>query len=465
MLQDRGRVLVVDDEVETAFLMKAVLEDDGHHVVAVGSALEALEVVMREEIDVVVTDLSMKELDGIGLCSRVAAARPGTPVIIITGNASLDVAVEAIRAGAYDFVVKPVEANRLTEVVSRATAVHGARTSVDRLQAAAEKAATPNMLGSSAAIMKVHDLVARVASSAASILIQGETGTGKELIARALHEASGAKGRFVALNCAAVPFNLLESELFGHARGAFTDARSQRNGMFLEADRGTLFLDEIGDLPLEIQPKLLRALQERTVRPIGSNIEVPFNTRLVVATNRNLDDDVRNKRFREDLFYRIGVIKIDLPPLRDRGGDVIELAVRFLSRFARRTDGEPLRLSNAAAQKLLTYPWPGNVRELENCIERAAVVARHREITIADLPENVRDHMTAGAPPSNDIASIIPMEEYERRYVVRVIMQLDGNKARAAKLLGMNRKTLYRKLERWGVPLQSLVVDKTTGSN
>jgi len=298
---------------------------------------------------------------------------------------------------------------------------------------------------------RVFTLVQRVADSEAGVLIHGETGTGKELVARALHEASGAHGAFIALNCAAMPFNLLESELFGHARGAFTDARTQRSGLFLEAENGTLFLDEIGELPLEVQPKLLRALQERTVRPVGSNAEIPFSARLVVATNRNLEQDVREKRFREDLYYRINVIKVELPALRERGNDVIELAVRFLARQAERIGKPPLKLGADATQRLLEYPWPGNVRELENCMEYAAVLARHHEVRITDLPQKVRDYRVVRVTPENDIGEIIPIDEYERRYVVNVIIQLGGNKKRAAQRLGMDRKTLYRKLERWGI--------------
>jgi two-component system response regulator HydG len=459
-MEERARVLVVDDEADTAYMMKIVLEGGGHRVLVAGSALEALDVIMREEIDVVVTDLSMKELDGIGLCSRVRSARPGTPVIIITAHANLDVAIEAIRAGAYDFVLKPVEADKLSAAVDRAADARSTRAAIEAASVVHEEGPAQNVLGSSAAITRVHELVKRIATSDTSVLIQGETGTGKELVARALHEASGARGSFIALNCAAMPFNLLESELFGHARGAFTDARTQRSGLFLEAENGTLFLDEIGELPLEVQPKLLRALQERTVRPVGSNAEIPFSARLVVATNRNLEQDVREKRFREDLYYRINVIKVELPPLRERGNDVIELAARFLARQSERIGKPPLKLGADAAQRLLEYPWPGNVRELENCMEYAAVLARHHEVRITDLPQKVRDYRVVRVTPSNDVGEIIPIDEYERRYVVNVIIQLGGNKKRAAQRLGMDRKTLYRKLERWGVSPTELAGSK-----
>ena len=299
---------------------------------------------------------------------------------------------------------------------------------------------------------RVQQMIVRVASTEASVLVGGETGTGKERVARALHDASGRKGAFVAVNCAAVPANLIESELFGHARGAYTDAHAQRDGLFVEANHGTIFLDEIGELPLEVQPKLLRALQERKVRPIGSNAEVSFDARLVCATNRDLEQEVAEKRFREDLYYRINVIKLELPALRERGGDVVELATRFLAERAKRSAKPALKLSTAAAQKLLAYEWPGNVRELENCIERAVVVARHEEVVVDDLPEKVRQYETHRIVISTDDTSeIVTMVEIERRYFRRVLAAAGGNKVRAARLLGVDRKTLYRKLKKFGI--------------
>ena len=299
---------------------------------------------------------------------------------------------------------------------------------------------------------RVQDTIARIATSDASVLIGGETGTGKELVARAIHNASGGTGPFVAFNCAAVPANLLESELFGHARGAYTDAHAQRRGLFVEANGGTIFLDEVADLPLDIQPKLLRALQERKVRPIGSNVEVGFTARLITATNRDLEAAVAEKRFREDLYYRLNVISVVVPSLRDRGGDVVELAARFLARVAERSHTTRLKLSHEVAQKLLAYPWPGNVRELENCIERAVVVARFDEIVVDDLPEKVRAHQpNRFVVAANDATEIVPMAEVERRYVLRVLALCNGNKVRAAHALGLDRKTLYRKLARFGI--------------
>jgi two-component system response regulator HydG len=305
--------------------------------------------------------------------------------------------------------------------------------------------------------------VARVAPSDASVLIHGETGTGKELVARAIHTRSARKaGPFVAINCAAVPANLIESELFGHARGAFTDAKAARAGLFVEADGGTFFLDEIGEMPLEVQPKLLRALQERKVRPVGSNAEVPFDARIVAATNRDLEIEVEQRRFREDLYYRINVVKIELPPLRERGADVLAIAEHMLRRIS---NGRTLRLSPQAAERLMAYDWPGNVRELENCMERAVALARFDQIAVDDLPEKVRSFRSDRVVVSADDASeLVTLDELERRYVRRVLKMLGGNKSRAAQILGLDRRTLYRKLERYerrdtdGAPAQEEAV-------
>jgi two-component system response regulator HydG len=266
-----------------------------------------------------------------------------------------------------------------------------------------------------------------------------------------VHERSGRRSRaLVRVNCAALPPSLIESELFGHEKGAFTGAHCMRVGRFELADGGTIFLDEIGDLPLELQPKLLRALQERKIRRIGSNAEVPFNARLVTATHRNLEEEVRGRRFREDLFYRINVITIEVPALRDRGNDVIELATHFLALIGARNGVPPLKLSPSAAELLLVYPWPGNVRELENCMERAVVLARLDEIVPADLPEKVRAYRREPrAVTSADPTEVVTIAELEKRHVLRVLSMVGGNKVRAAQVLGLDRKTLYRKLQRW----------------
>jgi two-component system response regulator AtoC len=310
---------------------------------------------------------------------------------------------------------------------------------------------------------KVYDRISRLAESDASaVLLTGESGTGKELVARALHRRSRrSAGAFVGINCAAMPETLLESELFGHVRGAFTDAKSARKGLFVEANRGTLFLDEIGELPLMVQPKLLRALETRCVRPVGGTTEVPFDVNLVTATNRDLETAVAEGRFREDLFYRINVVRLDLPPLRARGGDALLLAQHFLERFTARSGKSVRRLSSAVAEKLLAYAWPGNVRELQNCIEHAVALARFEEVTVEDLPERIRNYRSSNVlVVGDDPSELVPMEVVERRYVLRVLEAVGGNRSVAARILGYDRKTLYRRLESYGVPSGA---DKTDG--
>jgi transcriptional regulator with PAS, ATPase and Fis domain len=294
-------------------------------------------------------------------------------------------------------------------------------------------------------------MVARVAATDSTVLITGETGSGKELIARAVHQRSRrAAGPFVAINCAAMPETLLESELFGHARGAFTDAKVARAGLLLQASGGTLLLDEIGEMPMTVQAKLLRVLQERTFRPVGGDKEIPLDVRIVAATNRDLEVAVEEGRFREDLFYRIHVVRIEVPPLKARGNDVLELAQHQLERFAK-TAGKPVKsISSAAAERLLSYDWPGNVRELQNAIERAVALTRYEELTADDLPENVRARRDSRiVVAADDPEHLPPMEEVERRYVLRVLEAVHGNKALAARVLGFDRKTLYRKMERY----------------
>lgn len=449
-----ARICVLDDDKDTGELIKELLERLGHTVEAFTDPNLALERVASADLDLFITDLSMGEVSGLEVCDRVVGARPGIPIIVITGLGSMETAVAAMRAGAFDFLTKPLEPKLLGLAVARAFQHRILFEEVRRLRHAVATGGKPiSVVGNSGSMQKVFDLIARVAPSDASVLICGETGTGKELVARAIHDSSVRRdGPFIAINCAAVPPNLIESELFGHARGAFTDAKSQRTGLFVEASGGTLFLDEIGELPLEMQPKLLRALQERKVRPVGANTEVAFDARIVVATNRDLEREVEEKRFREDLYYRVNVVKVTLPPLRERGGDVLALAIHFLGQLAERNGRPCLTLSESAAERMLAYRWPGNVRELENCIERVVALARFDTVTVDDLPEKIRaysaDRFVVSA---NDPTEIISMDEVERRYVQRVLSLMSGNKTRAAELLGFDRRTLYRKLERWGL--------------
>jgi two-component system response regulator HydG len=445
------RVFLVDDDDDLAETLRLGLGKRGYDVACASSADAAFEAVFAEEFDVVVTDVRMPGGDGIALCERIAANRPDLPVVVMTAFGSLDAAVAAIRAGAYDFISKPVEIEVLCIAIDRAAQTRALRAEVKRLRSDSARAAWGDLVGQSAAMRKVYDLVERVAESDVSVLITGESGTGKEVIAQALHRRSRrSHGPFVAINCTAMAESLLESELFGHVRGAFTDAREARTGLFAQAKGGTLFLDEIGDMPVTLQPKILRALQERRIRPVGGNAEVPVDVRILAATNRDLEAAIEEKRFREDLYFRLNVIHIALPPLRSRAGDVLPLAQHFLEVFAKRASKEVSGIAPAAAERLLAYTWPGNVRELQNCLERAVTLARFDQVVVEDLPEKVREHRSSHVVvASDDPSELLSMEEVERRYVQRVLEAVGGNKAAAARILGFERKTLYRKIERW----------------
>jgi DNA-binding NtrC family response regulator len=441
----RSKILVADDEPEVCELVEAGLARQGYEITTVKTGEHALELLTATEFDVLLTDHSMGGITGIELCRQALILRPNLCVIIITGFGSLEVAVEALRAGAYDFVTKPVALEVLTLTLKRAAERQSVGRELRRLR---DSDAPPSIgiVGSGAAVKRMLDVVKRVAASDTTVLIQGESGTGKELVARAIHEQSLRKGRFVAVNCSAMPEGLLESELFGHMAGAFTDARTSRPGLFVEADGGTVLLDEIGEMPLGMQSKLLRALQERTVRPLGGAREVPFTARIVAATNRKLEDEVAAKRFREDLYYRVNVVTIEVPPLRERPEDVLPLAHHFLRRL-KKGSANPLRMGQAVAERLVAYSWPGNVRELENCIQRAVAFARFDELTVDDLPSDLRNDVPADAQGmSHEGTSTSSMDIVERAYIQKVLEAVGGNQSAAARILGFDRRTLARKL-------------------
>ncbi len=444
-------MLLVEDDEAVGELLSASI--DAFEVVWRRSAEDALTAIDRESFDAVVTDLYMPGMNGIELCERIAQNRPDLPVIVLTAHGRLDTAVAAIRAGAYDFLVKPPAEQALALALERAVRHRALHAEVKRLREGA-RAASPfdGVLGKSAAMQKLYDLLERIAEAEATILLTGESGTGKEAVARAIHRRSKrAAGPFVAVNCAAMPEALLESELFGHAKGAFTDAKTARTGLFAMANGGTLFLDEIGEMPIGLQPKLLRALQERVVRPVGASKEQPIDVRVLAATNVDLQAAMAEKRFREDLYFRISVIQVELPPLRARGNDVLLLAQHFVEHFAGRTGKAVKGVAPATAQKLLAYAWPGNVRELQNCIERAVVLTNLDQLGVDDLPEKLRAGPSAPLLVSGDDAGeLVTMEEIEKRYIKRVLEVTAGNKTVAARVLGFDRTTLYRKMERYG---------------
>jgi two-component system, NtrC family, response regulator AtoC len=450
----QGRILIIDDDQSTCDVLEDALSGRDFELTSRTSAADGLKQLAERDFDVVITDVNMPGMTGVELCQHITANREDIPVVVMNAFGTMATAVAAIRAGAYDVIRKPFEMDDLYLTIDRAIKHRALREEVKQLRSAVtEHQRFDEIIGASAPMKKVYDLISRVADSETSVLVTGESGTGKELVASALHKRSPRHdGPFVAINCAAMPEPLLESELFGHLKGAFTDARQSRVGLFVKASHGTLFLDEIGEMPAGMQAKLLRALQERRVRPVGGDTEVPFDTRIIAATNRDLDTEVEEKRFREDLFYRINVVRIHLPPLRVRGSDVLFLAQHYLKRYAPPGKAEVVGMTQATCERFLAYPWPGNVRELQNCIERAVALTRLNQIGVDDLPEKIRDfRSTRVLVESEDPAELLPMDEVERRYVLRVLEAVGGNKTMASQVLGFDRRTLYRKLDAYGV--------------
>ena len=447
----RKHVLVVDDDPNLGAVLEAELTKRDYRVTLSLSPQAALDLLETgaDDIDVILTDFHMEGVSGAELCSKVVGSGRSVPVIVMTSFGSMDSAVAAIRAGAYDYVTKPFDPDDLAMTLDRGVKERALREEVRRLRLGLQSSDRfEDMIGSSPQMTKAYDLISRVAKSEATVLITGESGTGKELAAKAIHARSPrAAGPFIAINCAAMPEPLLESELFGHVKGAFTDARQTRRGLLLKAAGGSLFLDEIGEMPAGMQAKLLRALQERKVRPVGGDEEIEFDTRILAATNRDLEHEVAEKRFREDLFYRINVVRVERPPLRARGRDILALANHLLVR-CQPNERRVVGFTSAVVDAMLSYAWPGNVRELQNCMERAIALAEFDHLRLEDFPEklhNVKE--PAVAIESNDPAELITAAELERRYIAHVVATVKGNKTLAARVLGLDRRTIYRKLE------------------
>ena len=442
-------ILIVEDDTAMAQLLVEGLSRRGYQAKTAPHGEAALALLQQHDFEAVITDVNMKGLDGLSLCERIVAGHPGLPVLVITGFGSMDTAIKAIRAGAYDFLTKPFEIEALVLALARAVQHKQLREEVKRLRdEAGVRKGTSTLLGESNGMQEILNLINRVADSESAVLVTGERGTGKEVVARAIHEASRRRaGPFVTINCGAVPEALLEGELFGFAK---IDARPARPGAFVRAQGGTLCIDEIGELPPSLQARVLRALQERKLKPLGSELEVPWDARVVTASNRDLETAVEEKRFREDLYFRINVINLHLPPLRMRGNDVLLLAQHFVRTFAERSRKEVTGLASAAAEKLLAYGWPGNVRELQNVIERAVALTRYAQLTTEDLPEKVLHPTAATSASEADESVLVPMEDVERQHILRVLRAVGGHRTQAAKILGLDRKTLYRKLEGYG---------------
>jgi DNA-binding NtrC family response regulator len=447
------RILVVDDDDGFCRFVSDGLTRQGFDVRAAGNPESALAALGEQDFDAALVDLNMPQMNGLDLSRRILDQRPDMPIIVITAFGSLETAIAAIRAGAYDFVPKPFEMEQLAVAAERACQSRQLREEVRRLRQVAT-AAPPftDILGESGQVRRMCNLIDVAAQTDSTVLITGESGTGKELVARALHDRGPRRDEpFVAMNCAAMTESLLESELFGHARGAFTDAKNARVGLFVKAGSGTLFLDEIGDMPAGMQAKLLRALEARMVRPVGSDSEVAFRARIVAATNRDLESEIDEGRFRQDLYFRVNVIRIPVPPLRVRGGDVLLLAQKFAVKLAAKLDKKITGISAPAAERLLAYAWPGNVRELQNAIERAVALTKFEEIVVEDLPKAVREFKRMPLlPAGEDGSDFLPMHEVEKRYILRVLEATGGNKTAAAQILGFDRRTMYRKLEHFG---------------
>lgn len=445
---EASRVLVVDDDPSMRDLLALRLSQRGLEPVMRSTATEAIDCVDEIAPDLVLTDVRMEGMDGISFCERLVLRRPDIPVIVMTAHMNVDAAIGALRARAFDFLAKPIDTDTLYAAVDSALRFRAARANVVRLDAPGVVPPHDDVVGKSRPMQELFDLVNRVAGADTTVLIMGESGSGKELVARAIHQGSRRKARpFITVNCSAVPESLLESELFGHVKGAFTDARADRRGLFEQAHGGTLFLDEIGEIPLHVQPKLLRAIQERVVRPIGGSREINTDVRLVAATHQDLHARVRSGQFREDLFYRLDVVELKVPALRERGTDVLLCAQHFVDRFARATGRDVVGLTPEASERLLAYNWPGNVRELQNVIERAVLLTRHERITVDDFPDVVQKSQPTARKADAD-APLLSLDEIERTHIARVLSATNGNKTLAAQILGIDRRTLYRKGDR-----------------
>ncbi|NOY44912.1 MAG: sigma-54-dependent Fis family transcriptional regulator [Deltaproteobacteria bacterium] len=456
-MSDAPRILVVDDEQSMREFLAILLGREGYAVDTAADRAEAERTLTSTSYDLVITDLKLPDGTGLDVLGAARRQDPDAQVVVITAFGTAESAVEAMKAGAYDYLTKPFKADEIRLTVAKAlerTALVRENRELRRRLEAVE--AGGEILGRSPRMQEVFRLMERVAPTGVTVLVQGESGTGKELVARRLHALSGRTGPFVAVNCAAIPEGLIESELFGHVKGAFTGAVADKPGLFEEATGGTLFLDEVGELPLHLQPKLLRALQEGRIKRVGGNREIPVDVRIVSATNRDLAEAVRQGQFREDLYYRLNVVALEIPPLRDRRADIPLLALHFLQKYAK-AFGRPLKgFTREALDRLEAYSFPGNVRELENLVERAAALETGEFVTCDSLPPAVCTQPSGGAdtlppiPPEGlDLEGLLA--EVERRYLEQALDRTGGNKTEAAKLLGVSFRSFRYRLERLGM--------------
>jgi DNA-binding NtrC family response regulator len=445
-----ARILIAEDDADLRDLLQDDLEDAGYETVVAIDGRAAMTRVERgrERIDLLITDMRMPGLAGDELLSAMRTRRSETPVIMITAFGSVEQAVEMVKAGAFQYLTKPFDTDDLLRAVADALEKSAPQREQARLRREMPETST-RIIGASRPMQELFGLIARAARSSSTVLITGESGTGKELVARAIHETSERKGTFVGVNCAAIPAELMESELFGHTGQAFTGARQARAGLFESADQGTLFLDEIGEMPLALQPKLLRVLQEGTVRRVGADLEREINVRVIAATNRDLDREVNEGRFRQDLYWRLNVIHLSIPPLRERSFDIPLLVEHFINKIAEKSGHAPLHVPPEILATLTAYSWPGNARELENVIERACALATGSSLTLDDLPERLRSNAQTVALMTRARERRMTLRELERDYIVEALRMTGGNKSRAAEILGIDRRTLHRKLDEY----------------
>ncbi len=448
--ESKQTVLVVEDEELMRTILRQLLEDEGYEVLTADSTESALEIFPSRDIDATLTDIKMAGLDGLALLDRIKSIDENALVIIMTAYSSVDSAVAALRKGAYDYVTKPFVNEDLIQTIKNAIQTKELFTENRFLKRELDKRDSfSEIIGNSESLESVFRVVEKVADTNVNVLIQGESGTGKELIARAIHMHSSRSDKlFLAVNCGALPESLLESELFGHTKGAFTGASSDKKGLFRSADGGTLLLDEIGEMPTPLQVKLLRALQEFEVTPLGASASVKFDARIVAATNKDLEKEVKEGRFREDLYYRLNVVEINLPPLRERREDIPLLVKHFVSRAASGQNAAEKPVSKDATALLLNHYWRGNVRELQNAIERAFILSGE-QIEVENLPPRIRSEAKDGVEANNPGGMRPTLQEIERRYILDVMKSVNEDKADAARILGIDLSTLYRKLKKY----------------
>lgn len=439
-----GRVLLVDDELNALKVLSAILREEGYQILQAQDVDCAEKLLADEDIDVVITDLKMPGKDGMQLFDYIAVHYPDIPVIFLTAYGSVDSAVHAITRGAFYYFIKPPDYKKLKGILSRALEQRLLKKEIEVLKSRLEMGRkSENIIGATPEMLKIFESVNAVKDSLCSVLICGETGTGKEAIARSLHFQSIRSARpFVAVNCAAMPGGLLESELFGHEKGAFTGATARRIGRFEEAADGTIFLDEIGELEMTLQAKLLRVLQEKEIERLGSNRNIPVNFRLICSTNRDLIREIAKGNFREDLYYRIHVVRINIPPLRERKDDIPLLTSSFLKEYCARED-KSLEISSDVMDLFYLYPWPGNIRQLKNTIERAAVLAKGKIISVRELPDELRQFAGQRGALSRTVK---PLRELEFAAIRSALVECKGNKSKVAQMLGISRKALYKRL-------------------